>query len=143
MYSTFNCSIAAATSAGLTFANSLGEKSSSAPELRSVSLTSFALNGFCELNSKASMTRARFILVCANGSLDRVGDPICVFVDLIQLASLDQKANFRFGAGITQKHAAFAGELALHFIAQLHDLAQFFNRRFRFHNEIALRLRIL
>jgi len=65
-----------------------------------------------------------------------------MFVDLIELTALDQKANFWFGAGITQEDAAFPGQLALDFLAQFNHFAQFFDRRLRFDDQVALRLRI-
>src|SRR6266403_45267 len=101
MYSTFNCSTAAATSAGFTLANSLGAKSSSAPALRKTSTISLIDSGLCALNRRASMTWARFILICADRGLDRIRNSIGVFVDLIQFTALDQKPDLRFGAGIT------------------------------------------
>src|ERR1700736_302511 len=121
MYSIFNCSIAAATSAGFALANSFGAKSSSAPALRKASAISLVESGLCALKSRASMTRLRFIfLIGPNRALNRFGNAIGVFVDLVELAALDQQPDFRFGSGITQKHAALAGELALHFVAQFH-----------------------
>src|SRR6266404_4638606 len=121
MYSTFTCSIAAATSAGFTFANALAAKSSSAPALRRTSTISFVESGLCALKRSASMTWARFILVCADCGLDGVGDPVGVFVDLIGIPTLDQKPNLRFGSGVTQQDATFAGQLALNFVAQFYD----------------------
>src|ERR1700730_1851478 len=142
MYSTFNCSIAASTSAERTFANSLGENSSSAPAPWRTSTISLVESGFCALKRSASITRVRVILVCTDRGLDGVSDAIGVFVDLIELAPLDQKPDLRFGAGVSQKDATFAGELAFYFLAQFHNLVQVLDRRFRFNREIALRLRI-
>src|SRR2546423_15508363 len=116
MYSTFNCSIAAAISAGFTLANALGAKSSSAPALRRTSTISLVESGLCALNSNASMTRARFILICADRSLNCVRDPVRVFVDLIQLAAFDQKPDLRLGPRVTKQDAALAGQFAFDFI---------------------------
>src|SRR5262249_56965704 len=104
-------------------------------------ISSFEI-GFCALNKSASMTWARFILVRTDRGLDRVRDPVCVFVDLLELAAFDQESDLWFGSGIAKQDAAFAGELALNFIAELDQFAQFLARRVRFEGEIAFSLRI-
>src|SRR4029434_6885679 len=124
MYSTFNCSIAAAISAGFTFANAFGAKSSSPPAMRRTSTISLVEIGFCALNKSASMTRVRFILVCADRGLNCVGDSVGVFVDLVEFAAFDQQSDLRFGPGIAKEDAPFAGELAFDFISELDHLAQ-------------------
>src|SRR5690242_2613192 len=128
MYSTLSCSRAASTSAGLVLANSLGAKSSSAPAFRSTSTISFVESGLCALNNNASMTWDRFISICADCRLNGVCDSVGVFIDLIEFAAFDQKTNLGFSAGIAQKDAAFSGELAFHFVAQLHHFGQLFDR---------------
>src|SRR4029077_18958940 len=65
-----------------------------------------------------------------------------MFVDLIELTALDQKANFWFGAGITQEDAAFPSQLALDFLAAFNPFAQFIDRRVSLAVQVALRLRI-
>ena len=45
-----------------------------------------------------------------------IGDPVRVFVDLLELAALNQKADLRLGAGVTKDHATVAGEFALDFM---------------------------
>src|SRR6266516_5887870 len=111
MYSTFNCSIAAATSTGRSVANSFGENSSSAPALWRTSTISLVESGFCALKRSASMTRARFMcLIRADRTLNCVCDAVGVFVDLIELTALDQKADLLFGAGVTQENAAFTSQ---------------------------------
>src|ERR1017187_5371303 len=52
------------------------------------------------------------------------------------------KPDLRFRPGVTKKDAAFASKFSLDFVAQFHDLTQFFDGRLRFHFQIALRLRI-
>src|ERR1700730_10650387 len=140
MYSIFNCSMAAATSAGFTFAKSFGASSSSAPALRKTSTISLVESGLWAPKSKASMARLRFILICSDRALNRLGDSVGVFVDLVEFAAFDQEPDFRFSSGVTEQHASLAGEFTLDFIAQFHDVAQFFDRWFRFDLEIALSL---
>ena len=82
------------------------------------------------------------VLIRSDRALNRVRDSVGLLVDLVQFAAFDEQTDLWFGAGIAQEDAAFAGELALDFVAQFHDFAQFFDRRLRFHVQIALRLRI-
>ena len=63
------------------------------------------------LKSKASMARLRFILICSDRALNRLGDSVGVFVDLVELPAFYQEPDFRFGPGVTEQHAALAGEL--------------------------------
>src|SRR4029077_9612362 len=146
MYSIFSCWSAAATSASRTFVNSLGPVAaglSSSPARRRTSTNSFVASGFCALNKSASITRARFIcILCSDHALNCLSDAIGLFVDLVEFAALDQKTNLRFGTGIAQQHAAFAGKLALDFLPQLHHFAQFFNRRLGPYQQVALGLRV-
>src|SRR2546421_6303041 len=144
MYSIFNCSSAAAASASRTLANSLGDDNSSAsPERLITSTISLVESGFCALKRSASMTCPSVIeLVRADRALNGLGDAAGLFVDLVALAAFDEQTNLRFGAGIAQEDAAFAGELALDFVAQFHHFEQLIDRRLRLYFQIALRLRI-
>src|SRR5947209_8772646 len=118
MYSIFNCSIAAATSAGRTLANSFSENSPSASALRRASTISLVESGFCALKKSASIKRLRFIiLICSDRALDCVRNPVGVLVDFVELAAFNQQADFRFRAGIAKKNAAVSSQLALDFLA--------------------------
>ena len=62
-----------------------------------------------------------------------VCDSLGLLVDHFQLAPFDKQTNFLFGSGITQQHAAFARELFLRFVHQLHHRRQLGQRPLFFH----------
>src|SRR6266478_2950403 len=138
MYSIFNCSSAAAISASVARANSLGESSSSAPAPLIAAASSRIDSGFCALKRSASTTRDKFIqkktlsrnqesrkeinwlLIGPDGLLNCVRDTVRLLVDLIEFPAFDEQANFWLGARVAQEHTAFSGKFFFDFIHQLH-----------------------
>src|ERR1700730_4285591 len=102
MYSIFNCSSAAATSASLVRANSLGKRSSASPAPLIAVTSSRVVSGFCAANNRASITWLRLIFLYylyalyPYRALDRFRDPIPLPIDLLHLAALDQQPDLRF-----------------------------------------------
>src|SRR5215831_20091963 len=142
MYSTLSSSSAAATSAFLTRVNSLGvsfARSSSAPLIAVV--ISRIESGFCALKRSASITRVRVIELRSDRALNRVRNPICLFVDHLKLASFDEQPDLRLGPRVTQEHPALARQFFLRFVDELHNKIQLRKRALFLHGQISLGLR--
>src|SRR6266699_2205886 len=129
-HSIFSCSSAAATSASVARANSLGESSSSAPAPLIAAASSQIDSGFCALKRSASTTRDKFIqkrlysgasragkrLIGPDSLLNCVRDTVRLLVNLVEFSAFDEQANFWLRAGVAQEHAAFAGKFFFDFI---------------------------